>query len=389
MQFSSIPGQERAKKSIIQAFKEKRIPHALLLTGPDGVGDLAFAMAIAARIYCENPNEEDSCGVCSNCSRVSRMVYPDLHFVFPHFVKSQKSAEDSKDKSEEDPQTALRRMFMANPFSAIEEWTEELSAEKKNLVIGIEFIRELRRKITLKSFEGHYKVVIVWMASKINGNGANAFLKVLEEPPDRTVFILTAGSNDQLLPTIRSRCQGIMLQRTGLESIAHFLQTSYAVQSERAFHLAQISDGNLAKAIRLSNEQTGSLSGLFRSWMRACYTYKQTSNTVELLTIVESLAKQTREFHKLLFAYALQNLRACLLMSNNADSVNQLSPNDREFIEKFSILISPAALAVMIALLEDNSRYLENNANPSLVYLDLSLALGDLLVEGKTQVQLV
>ena len=123
--------------------------------------------------------------------------------------------------------------------------------------------------------------------------------------------------------------------------------------------------------------------------MRACYAYKQTSNTVELLTIVESLAKQTREFHKLLFAYALQNLRACLLMSNNADSVNQLSPNDREFIEKFSILISPAALAVMIALLEDNSRYLENNANPSLVYLDLSLALGDLLVEGKTQVQLV
>ncbi|MCS7086071.1 MAG: AAA family ATPase, partial [Bacteroidia bacterium] len=202
MRFADIPGQESAKAAVLGALAGGRLAHALLLIGPEGTGKLAFALALARRLFCASPAEDgDCCGVCNDCRKVAAGGHPDVHYVFPYA-----RSHDSK-ASNDDVRIAFRDAVRKNPFLTLKQWAASFDAENKQLVIGVDEARALKRALSLSSYEGKGKTIVVWRADLFNTSAANALLKLLEEPTDRTTFVLTAENPADVLPTIHSRCQ--------------------------------------------------------------------------------------------------------------------------------------------------------------------------------------
>jgi len=209
VQFQELIGQADSGQRVREALQHNRLAHAIMLTGPAGVGKLAFANAIAQYVNCLNPTENDSCGKCSSCIKIRKAIHPDLRFVLPIISKT----EGGKRYLTQDYFAQFRAPFVEDPYFSFSQWQQTLGGESKQLFISVNEIRELKRNVFLKAFEAKYKVVIVWQAELINREGANAFLKLLEEPPDKTLIIMTCSDPTRLLTTINSRCQRIPLHR--------------------------------------------------------------------------------------------------------------------------------------------------------------------------------
>lgn len=365
-------GQEKAWQYFTQTYQEGRLPHALILHGAMGVGKLWFAHHIAALLNCEQPSSNLSpCGTCSSCQKVFKGIHPDMHYVLPIISKVQAGKQATSDDFIEH----FRKHFFHNPYLSLHQWAQILEGENKQLGIFIHDIRELKRKLNLKAFEQKYKVVILWYAEKINTEGANAFLKLLEEPSEKTLILLCVSDTSQILPTIRSRCQVLPLQKIPVPLIQQYLEKHYEIQQQHAHELALLAEGSLAKAIDIAQDTNQAFSELFIEWMRLCYEGALES----LQTWTEKISKNTRETQKLFLDFALQKLRDALLFQNQLSHLSTATPSETNFLQKFSQALSPNKIEKIAIEINNAHHYITRNANPTLTFMALSIMINAFL----------
>lgn len=369
---SLIPiGQEKAWSYFIQSVRENRLSHALILNGVPGVGKLAFANAMAAYLNCDYPLENQPCGTCPSCQKISKGLHPDVHYVFPIISKVQSGKALTSDDFIQD----FRKHFFENPYLSLNKWASILEGENKQLGIFIHDIRELKRKLNLKAFEQKHKIVILWYAEKINLEGANAFLKLLEEPSEKTILLLCVSDTAQLLPTIRSRCQSLYLQKLSPDNIKNYLETHFELDSQHAQELAFLADGSLSKAIDMANDSNASFSELYIEWMRNCYE----GSIEKIQNTIEKISKNSRENQKLFLDFTLQKLRDAVLFQTGLEEYSSATEIDKEFLQKFSKFINSKGIEGIVNEINQAYYYISRNANAQLVFMGISLKINAIL----------
>ena len=368
MTFADVVAQPAALATLLRSLAAERLPHALLLRGPAGVGKLPLAWALAQRVNCLTPTAEgDACGNCAACRKVAQLIHPDVHLLVPYVRPA--AGKGSAAAAADEAVVALRPLLIEQPYTPLEAFAEQHGGDNKQLVIPIDAVRELRRRLQLKHFEGQMKVVIVWHAERFNPEAANALLKVLEEPPDRTLFILTVEEPATLLPTIVSRCQGLRLGPLPRPAIEQALVARLGLDPARARAAAALSEGSFTAALASLEGAEAPLAEAVQQWLRLCYGGK----LAELQQWSAELAQQPRERQKLVLHYALTQLRDSLAVLAGAPELVVATEAERTFVENFSKTLTPVRLERIVAAVEAGLYHLTRNANAPLALLDLSL----------------
>ncbi len=362
MLFSEIPGQVDIKNQLIRSVKEDRISHAQLFLGPEGSGSLALALAYAQFICCDDRQENDSCGTCASCRKYTRLIHPDLHFSYPFIVKKTDGIEVSTDVIKE-----WREAVTDNPFLGLEDWLLSLDAENKQPNIPIRECHDIIRKLTLKSFESEYKVLIMWLPEFLGSEG-NTLLKLIEEPPAKTLFILVAENQDQIINTILSRTQLIKVKKQEDREVAAYLLSHFETDESAAKRVAYLANGNISLARKILGAEEDDLEQFFVSWMRLCYARKG----VEATEMMESFSKLGRENQKNLFKTGLQILRDSMVLNEQLDEIVRFESQQFD-IRKFAGIIHYGNAVPIIRDLEQAIYHIERNANPRILFLDLSI----------------
>lgn len=369
MQFSQIIGQSAAKHHVLDAMNNGKLPHALLLCGNEGVGELAFATAMAQLVNCLNPSETDSCGLCDNCKRISEGLHPDVHYIFPIA-----GSEGAKKLLSEDFHNDFRGEFFKDKYFSFEQWQEKVG-KATMLQIGVDEIREAKRKLLLKSFQAPFKVLIVWVAEKINVSAANAFLKILEEPPKGTMILMTCNDTGRLLTTINSRCQRLFLQRLSPDEIAQYLMEQKNLPEKQAYAIARISDGSMLNAKTYTDEAGQLFHEVYIEWLRAIYG----GNYVKIHGKIEGIFKSSREYQKAFLQYAIRKIRDSFLYHLQLSEIALVTEEDAAFHQNFGKLLTPPKTEAILQQLEDSIRYISGNAHPQMVFTALSLKMFSIL----------
>lgn len=370
MQFCDIIGQEKVSERLIRSVLDQRISHAQLFVGAPGAGSLAIAIAYAQYIMCENRSGQDSCGSCASCIKNNKLIHPDLHFVYP--IALSKDCRVSTVKAKE-----WREVVLDNPYITLSGWFDSLKAENKQAVIGVDESAEIIRKLNLTTYETEYKIMIIWQADKMHTTAANKLLKILEEPPEKTVFILISEQEEQLLSTIVSRTQRIVVPKIKHEELEAVLLEEYDLSPESALNISNLADGNFSEALSLINETESLEQNLdyFKQLMRLSIKF----NPTDVLSWIDDIVSIGRERQKNFINYALHLLRESLLMNNQVDELVKLTDSERAFIAKFSPFIHEKNSARFVAELNRASVEMERNANPKILYMDLAFKFNELL----------
>ncbi|RMG28991.1 MAG: DNA polymerase III subunit delta' [Bacteroidetes bacterium] len=371
MQFQELIGQQAVARRVLEAIQQNRLPHALMLTGPEGVGKLAFANAIAQYVNCLKPGPADSCGSCSQCRKIRKGLHPDLKFILPIISKK----EGGRQLLSADYYQEFRQAFFQHPYMSSGQWQRMLGGENKQLMIGVHEIREMKQQIFLKAFEGRYKVLLVWQAELINRQGANAFLKLLEEPPDQTLIIMTCSDPSRLLSTINSRCQQIRLGRVGAEEIQAYLQKQHQLSQEQAAQVATIAEGSIANALEFIEESNIALKTLYVEWLRAIYT----GNYPKMSAQTEKICKENKEYQKLFLVLAIKKMRDSLLYHLGVEQLALLTEEEKAFQQNFSKLVDATKVERITRALEESRRQIMGNANAQMVFSALSIQIYSIL----------
>ena len=363
MQFKEIIGQQAVKQRLLNTVKENRVSHAQLFLGPEGSGSLALAVAYAQYLSCEDKQADDSCGICSSCRKYEKYVHPDLHFSYPFF------ASDKND-------TALsfieqwREALLAHPYLSLDTWRGYLEAENKQANINIAECHQIIKKLSLKPFESAYKILILWLPEYLDKEG-NTLLKIIEEPQPNTVFLLVAQNQDQILNTILSRTQLVKIPALGYNDVKNFLITEKGQPSQTAEEVAYLSSGNMAEALNMLQHETKSYHEAFLEWLRKCYSNKG----LEMMKFVEALAKYGREGQKNFIRYGISYIREICLMLSGADNLVHLPAAEKETAKKMAGVMSLDMAEAIGEVLEKAHYAVERNANPKILFLDVSLQI--------------
>ncbi len=371
VRFADLLGQEAAKNRIRESVAQGRLAHALLLVGPEGVGKLGMATAIAQYVNCEQPTAEDSCGSCSQCLKIQKGIHPDIHYLLPIISK----VEGSKRWLSEDFFATFRESFFQDPYLSFSKWQQMLDGENKQLFISVHEIREIKRKISLKAFQAPIKVIIIWNAETIRQEGANAFLKLLEEPPEKTLIILTCSDASQLLSTINSRVQRVRMGRIPKADVQQYLERQHGLPSTEAEEYAAIAEGSPAKASEYLSDSSQEFSQLYIEWLRAVYQ----GHYDKIQERIEPIAAGNKEFQKLFLQVAVKKLRDSLLYQVGAQDLALSTRAEQDFQVKFSQLMDAQKVALIAKHMEDSYRYIAGNANSHMVLTSLSLRVHGVL----------
>lgn len=373
MLFKEITGQQTAKANLIKQVTDNRISHAQLICGQDGWGGLQLAIAYAQFICCENKQETDSCGSCSSCVKYSKLAHPDLHFVYPVATsKKITSAPVSAHYIDE-----WREIIIQQKYFTLQQWFEHIQIENKQGNISVNESQDIIKKLSLKSYEGEYKVMIIWYPEKMHIAAANKLLKILEEPPEKTLFLLVAQNTDALLKTILSRTQLIKLHRITEEDIAAYLSLQHQLTREQSVTMARQCDGDMIKLFDLIDQEKSSDINiqLFKNWMRLCFKFRGG----ELVSLTEDMASLGREKQKQFLGYAQYMIRQCLLLNNQTNELLQINTEEAEFIKNFSPFIHQGNISKLTEELNTAHYHIERNANPKILFMDLSVKINGLL----------
>jgi DNA polymerase III subunit delta' len=370
MLFNEIIGQQAAKERLIRSVSDGRISHAQLFLGPQGSGSLALAVAYAQFISCTNKQEADSCGSCSSCVKYNKLVHPDLHFVYP--VALSKDVRISTDVA-----VKWREAFLENPYITLYNWFESLDAENKQAVIGVEESGEILRKLSLTTYEAEYKIMIIWQAEKMNQASANKLLKILEEPPDKTLFLLVCENEDQLLRTIVSRTQLIKIPKISESDLINALTEHNGQSHEAAEKTAHLADGNYAEALLLINENENAAQNLasFQKLMRASLKF----NPQGVFGWIDEVSASGRERQKNFINYALHIIRESMILNYGDPELVKLGADEREFVKKFAPFIHANNIERFIEELNKAYYHTERNANVKILFMDLAFKFNELL----------
>lgn len=370
MLFSDIIGQEAVKQRLISSVKDNRVSHAQLFLGPEGSGNLALAVAYVQYLCCENKGENDSCGHCSSCIKMNKLVHPDVTFSYPVAINEKEKKRISVDYVED-----WRKAFLPNSYLTYSEWLKYIDSENKQPIINADESQDIIRRLSLKSFESGYKAVIIWLPEKMNASAANKLLKILEEPPEKTLFILVAENYEQIIPTILSRSQLIKVNRISDNEMMEALTGKHQLGVEEARRITHLADGNYHEAILLTDKdnEEEDHAKIFLDWMRLCYQRKYR----ELINWVDDLPRK-REQHKNFLQYALHLTRECIVISNNIEPITRMSGKELEDYKRFAPFVNNNAEQFAEEL---NKAYfhIERNANHKILFMDLSLKMSQLL----------
>ena len=361
MQFSDITGQKEIKDHLIQTVLENRVSHAQLFLGPEGSGSLLLALAYAQFISCQNRQANDSCGECSSCRKYRKLIHPDLHFSYPFFRGG-----ENEDSMPDQPE--WRNLVLGNPYFNLDDWRLRLDAQNKQANINKAECMNILNRLTLKPFESEYKTMIVWLPEHL-GNEGNRLLKTLEEPADKTLIILVAQNQDQILNTIISRTQLVKIPRLKDEDISKFLVEKKGISEPKAASIAYLSEGNLTAALSFLHGEENDHLKMFQEWLQLSYR----DNGNKIVDFTEKAAKLGRENQKNFLRYGINLIRESVLILSAAENLVHLPQAELEFITNFSKVINLAKAEAIVAELEKAHYHIERNANPKILFLDVSL----------------
>ncbi|GAB3836205.1 DNA polymerase III subunit [Hymenobacter jeollabukensis] len=376
MRFADIPGLNEVKQVLRQSVRRQHVAHAQLFRGAEGSGALALALAYAAFLNCENRQPEDSCGQCPNCRKIDRLVHPDLNFILP--VTTTKAV--SKDALSHKFTADWRTFVLADGglYQGLNDWMQHIGADNKQGSISKEEAVQLLKLVSLKAFEAPFKIVVIWLPELMHPAAANAVLKLLEEPPPATVFLLVSQQPDKLLPTILSRVQVVPVPRFQEPDLTQYLVDNYQVPEAKARQLALVSEGNLGAALAARDAPDNDYFTFFREWMQACFRVSQ-GKLEDMVAQADKFQKLGRENQKELLQYSLGLVRKVLLFGLDSQLVPHLPAAEQTFISKFSPFVHRYNAEGLAQVLNEAHFHVERNANPRMTFVDVSLQVADLL----------
>ena len=379
MLFNEIVGHEHIKNHLITSATNGRIPHAQLFVGAEGIGVLRTAIAYAQYILCQNKDFENTGGNDACNLKFDNFSHPDLHFVYPTVT-----TEDVKSKPKSLDFISLWREFLIEkPYGSLFDWYDKLGVGSKQGEIRVEDAGEILKSLSLKSYEGGYKIMIIWMADRMNVAASNKLLKLLEEPTDKTLFLLITENEEDILQTIRSRCQVIHFPKLSETAIANHLIHFERVEERKAMNIAHKSQGNYNKALSLCydhNEDTP-FEEWFVIWVRAAFRAKGNASAIhDLISWSEDIAKLGRETQKKFLHFCIDMFRQALLLNYQADSLVYYESSVNGFtIQKFAPFITGNNITEIYKELNDAVYHIERNGNAKIILTDLSIKLTRLI----------
>jgi DNA polymerase-3 subunit delta' len=379
MLFTEILGQEHIKSHLTKSASSARIPHAQLFIGPEGSGTLPMAIAYAQYILCantggENTNGNDACNL-----KFRNLSHPDLHFVFPVSSNSEvKSRPVSANFLK-----AWREFVEETPYGSLFDWYKKIDIANKQGQIGVDEATEIVKSLSLKAYEGGYKVMIIWMADKMNTATANKLLKLLEEPPEKTVFILIAESQDDILQTILSRCQVLNFGPLGEKPMIDALVSRENMETRAAQKIAHQAQGNYNKALHLlhKTDDDQPFEEWFVMWVRAAFRAKGNAAAIQdLIAWSEAIAGIGREAQKQFLNFCIDMFRQALLLNYNAKELVFMEPSVEKFkLENFAPFVNGNNINDIFKELSDALYHIERNGNAKIILTDLSIKLTRLI----------
>lgn len=379
MHFSDIIGQEHLKNHLTKSADQGRIPHAQLFVGPEGSGTLAIALAYAQYILCKNTSSENSGGNESCNLKFSHFTHPDLHFIYPTVTTTDVK---SKPKSV-DFLTDWREFLKLNPYGSLFDWLNFLEAGNKQGEIRVDDAQEILRLLSLKSYEGGYKIAIIWMAEKMNIAASNKLLKLLEEPTEKTLFILIAESEEDIIQTILSRCQVLQFNALNENNIAEKLIVQFNIDEREAKKIAHQAQGNYNKALKsiYENDEDVTFEQWFVDWVRAAFRAKGNASAIsDLVRWSETIAGIGRETQKKFLNYCIEMFRQALLLNYQTTSLVYMEPKVAKFkLENFAPFVNGNNIEAIFTELSDAIYHIERNGNAKIILTDLSIKLTRLI----------
>jgi DNA polymerase-3 subunit delta' len=361
MQFKNVVGQAVLKERLIHEVRSQKISHAQLFLGKPGHGGLSLALAFVQYLFCDQPSDNDSCGTCPSCRKVTELQHPDLHFSFPVVQAINKTS---------DPFLAdWREQIKATLYFDLYGWTQRIDPKERKPIIGTQESQEIIRKLSLKSFEGGYKVMLIWMAEEMNTDCSNKLLKILEEPPAKTLFILLAEQQDKLLPTILSRTQLVHVPRIEHADLEFFIKQKHALGTEKSDSILSRSSGDVLTAIQLVAEENEehTYHALFVNMMRVCYK----KDVIAMLDWAEEIGVFGKEYQKGYLTYALHMFRQSMLRNYTNDQLTQVSSDEASFLTNFSRFISGKNLMDFNTAFNSAHFHVDRNASPKILFTEL------------------
>jgi DNA polymerase-3 subunit delta' len=369
MFFADIPGQKEIKERLQRMISEERIPHALLFLGNEGSGNLPMAITFVQYTFCTNRQNEEPCQKCAACQKILKLGHPDLHFVYP--IASSKEVRLSEHVMQE-----FREAFLANNFMNQQDWFDELNAENKQPTIAAEESNNIIKKLSYTSYEGGYKFMVIWQPEKMNASASNKLLKILEEPPDMTIFILVCHNAEQLLTTIISRTQLVKFGIADDDAIVTALQRK-GLSEQTARYCAGMAEGNYREALLIAREQDSNTAQLqhFQGFMRVALNF----NVFKINPWIDQTAAMGREKQKYFLQYGLQLLRDCLLLNSGGETLVRSRNEELDFLKKFSPFVHMGNYERIVEEFNKAYYHVERNANPKILFMDMSLVVNELL----------
>lgn len=377
MLFSQVIGLTHIKNHLETTAKNGRIPHAQLFVGKTGSGTLPMALAYARLILCGNASKEtdtDSCNL-----KLDNLAHPDLHFAFPVATN---------EKVKKHPVSGLfledwRDFVKNNPYGGLFDWHQSIGIDKKQGQIGVDEAHEIVKSLSLKSYEGGYKIVVIWMAEKLNVAGSNKLLKLIEEPPEKTLFLLITEEEGDILQTIRSRCQTLHFPLLSEADLAEALIRREGCEKKAAMTIAHRANGSYSAALNLLNKDNGDrqFEEWFVNWVRSAFKAKgNKAAIVDLLSWSEEIASKGRETQKKFLSTCLEYFRQALLLNYKAEPLVYLQPESKGFdLRKFAPFVHGNNILDIQKELQDAIYHIERNGNAKIVLSDLSIRLTRLL----------
>ncbi len=365
MRFAEIPGLNEVKERLADSVSKGNVAHALLFDGRSGSVALPLALAFATYANCENRNGNDSCGQCPTCSKYDKLIHPDLSFTFP--------TAGGKKVLSENFMTEWREFVRETPFGTYSDWLNHIQIKQGN--IPVEESRQIIQNLSLKSYEGGYKVVLIWHVEAMAPPAANALLKILEEPPGKTLFLLVTSDYNRLLPTIQSRVQRIAVRELDTEEMVPFLTDKFGQTRERATRIAFLTDGNVNAALGLLGQGETDYKEWFANWMRFCFVF----DLAKLVPLADDFDGFSKEEQKFILEYGLKILREIYLENIGLGTMIKLENEELTFVQKFSKVFRFENIDRISEAMSEAMLHIERNVRAKIVFMDLSLTMAALI----------
>ena len=372
MQFAQVIGQDQVRDNLTEMVRKNRLSHALLFLGHEGAGALPMALAFSQYVVCENKGA-DACGVCAACMKAKQLVHPDIHFSYPVIPKKAGDKPVSADYAAE-----WREFINQYPYGNVYDWLQFIGAENKQGNITAQECADIIHKLSLKSFESGYKILVLWMPEYL-GNEGNKLLKLIEEPPADTLFLLVAENESLILPTILSRTQLVKIPLPGTEDIARALVERSGLGAEQARQIAVLSEGNYHEALQLVRHAEDDWQGVLRDWLNAILK----SGPVAQVKWIEEISKSGRERQKQFLRYFNHVLEQAVRLRYLESANLQIPEGERDIALRLNKIADIGQQKAIILELDNAAYYIERNAHARMLFHALTIKLYHILAEKK------